>query len=409
MYHTHVLISHFLFSDNPNYTETRSDAVFANNEISLGDIDIYGFDYDYTLALYKPALHSLIYKLGGHALVENLKYPKEILSLDYKEDFAVRGCHYDVRKGLLMKLDSFHNIQLGTVYKGTRQLSDTAVKSLYNGTHVALDDMNSFYGTGPLMYQLVDLFAPPEMILLTNITDFFLDNNIPYDPEYVFHDVRSSVQGVHNSGALHSAIMQDLDTYVDKGNEIKALLESLVQNSKKLFLITNSGFPFVPFRMLDPTTQNESYDRVYRLVQGKVYQQDPSLKSGWRTGAIIPELEKETLIMNSADYHTAVNWLGQLENLIEISQMDKSPETSSIRKQWLDERHELRNYTKSLFNPLFGSIFRTYHNPTYFTRRLARFADLYMSSVVNLMQYSPDHTFYPRRMALPHEPHNMDN
>jgi hypothetical protein len=63
-----------------------------------------------------------------------------------------------------------------------------------------------------------------------------------------------------------------------------------------------------------------------------------------------------------------------------------------------------RTFTKSHFNPRFGSMFRTHHNPTYFSRRLGRFADLYMSSPEALLEYSVHHTFYPRRMALPHEP-----
>lgn len=55
-------------------------------------------------------------------------------------------------------------------------------------------------------------------------------------------------------------------------------------------------------------------------------------------------------------------------------------------------------------NPHFGSVFRTYHNPSYFTRRLVRFADIYSSSIENLLNYPGDVTFYPRRLALPHEP-----
>ena len=63
-----------------------------------------------------------------------------------------------------------------------------------------------------------------------------------------------------------------------------------------------------------------------------------------------------------------------------------------------------RKQLKGMCNKRFGSMFRTHHNPTYFSRRLARFADIYMSRPTNLLQFSVDHTFYPRRMALPHEP-----
>jgi len=58
---------------------------------------------------------------------------------------------------------------------------------------------------------------------------------------------------------------------------------------------------------------------------------------------------------------------------------------------------------KHVFNGQFGSLFRTYHNPTYFSRRLFRFADVYTSKVTNLLRFSTSHTFYARRGALPHE------
>lgn len=47
--------------------------VFANNELHLADIDVYGFDYDYTLAVYKESLHELIYELARDRLVNVLK------------------------------------------------------------------------------------------------------------------------------------------------------------------------------------------------------------------------------------------------------------------------------------------------------------------------------------------------
>lgn len=62
-----------------------------------------------------------------------------------------------------------------------------------------------------------------------------------------------------------------------------------------------------------------------------------------------------------------------------------------------------RSLTKNLFNPQFGSIFRTFHNPTYFSRRLVRFSDIYMASISCLLNYDVNFTFYPRRTPLQHE------
>lgn len=62
-----------------------------------------------------------------------------------------------------------------------------------------------------------------------------------------------------------------------------------------------------------------------------------------------------------------------------------------------------RVMTKNLFNPQFGSIFRTCHNPTYFSRRLCRFSDVYMTSLSCLLNYDLSYTFYPRRTPLQHE------
>uniref|UniRef100_UPI00398E650C prickle planar cell polarity protein 3-like n=1 Tax=Pristiophorus japonicus TaxID=55135 RepID=UPI00398E650C len=65
--------------------------------------------------------------------------------------------------------------------------------------------------------------------------------------------------------------------------------------------------------------------------------------------------------------------------------------------------HIGKAFTKNLFNPHFGSIFRTSHNPTYFSRRLCRFSDIYMSSISCLLNYDLDYIFYPRRTPLQHE------
>ncbi|KAI7694711.1 hypothetical protein SSS_09679 [Sarcoptes scabiei] len=82
--------------------------VFTNNEIDMSEIDIFGFDYDYTLACYKETLDYLIYELGRDVLITKYQYPKDIENLEYIPDFAIRGLHYDVENGFLMKIDTFH-------------------------------------------------------------------------------------------------------------------------------------------------------------------------------------------------------------------------------------------------------------------------------------------------------------
>lgn len=62
-----------------------------------------------------------------------------------------------------------------------------------------------------------------------------------------------------------------------------------------------------------------------------------------------------------------------------------------------------REMNRNFFNAQFGSLFRTDENPTYFLRRLSRFADIYMASLSCLLNYELDYTFYPRRTPLQHE------
>lgn len=49
--------------------------------------------------------------------------------------------------------------------------------------------------------------------------------------------------------------------------------------------------------------------------------QDLTLKHGWRTGAIIPELRKEIKIMNTEQYIHVVAWSQALTGLIEQMQV----------------------------------------------------------------------------------------
>lgn len=116
-----------------------------------------------------------------------------------------------MEKGLLLKLDSFLQIQLGTVYRGCRQLSNAEVLDIYKNRSMsrgyvegsgALQDYQGSH-KGPLqrvatkkMIQLADLFSVPEMTLLCNVADYFEKHQIDYHPEMLFRDVKVSCNSI---------------------------------------------------------------------------------------------------------------------------------------------------------------------------------------------------------------------
>ena len=54
------------------HRETDESAVFTNSELSLKHVDVYGFDFDYTLVHYTTEVNKLIYELARDRLVEKL-------------------------------------------------------------------------------------------------------------------------------------------------------------------------------------------------------------------------------------------------------------------------------------------------------------------------------------------------
>ncbi|XP_047644114.1 5'-nucleotidase domain-containing protein 3 isoform X2 [Phacochoerus africanus] len=398
------------------------DAIFSNNEMSLSDIEIYGFDYDYTLVFYSKHLHTLIFNAARDLLINEHRYPVEIRKYEYDPDFAIRGLHYDVQRAVLMKIDAFHYIQLGTVYRGLSVVPDEEVIEMYEGSHVPLEQMSDFYG-------------------------------------------KDSIRDVHIKGIMYRAIEADIEKYICYAEQTRAVLAKLADHGKKMFLITNSPSSFVdkgmryivgkdwrdlfdvvivqaekpnffndkrrPFRKV-----NEKgvllWDKIHKLQKGQIYKQgnlyeflkltgwrgskvlyfgdhiysdlaDLTLKHGWRTGAIIPELRSELKIMNTEQYIQTMTWLQTLTGLLEQMQVHRDAVSQMVLQEWKKERKEMREMTKGFFNAQFGSLFRTDQNPTYFLRRLSRFADIYMASLSCLLNYDVSHTFYPRRTPLQHE------
>lgn len=80
----------------------------------------------------------------------------------------MRGLHYDIEKGLLLKLDSFLQIQFGSVYRGLTPLSTEEVLSLYKNRIIPIA-----YVEGHSKSERVILFNAFEKYF-NDETNFFL-------------------------------------------------------------------------------------------------------------------------------------------------------------------------------------------------------------------------------------------
>ncbi|RUS25231.1 HAD-superfamily hydrolase, partial [Jimgerdemannia flammicorona] len=104
--------------------------------------------------------------------------------------------------------------------------------------------------------------------------------------------------------------------------------------------------------------------------------EEPNIQQGWRTGAIIRELQTEIQIRNTPSYRQTLSWLLHLENLIRQAQTanmeQRTPELQHLLDSWRNERRNIRRELKIVFNRQFGSVFRTHHNPTWFANKIKR-------------------------------------
>jgi len=113
----------------------------------------------------------------------------------------------------------------------------------------------------------------------------------------------------------------------------------------------------------------------------------PISKPGARCMPIL-SLQREIETLNTPSFKFDMNWQNFMTSLLETYQDIDDPEVQPIIRQWQEERNCTRARNKSIFNPQFGSMFRSHLNPTFFSRRVFRFADIYTSNITNLLRYS---------------------
>ncbi|KAL3623848.1 hypothetical protein CASFOL_032664 [Castilleja foliolosa] len=436
--------------------KTDPKGIYVNKNLRLDNIQVYGFDYDYTLAHYSANLQSLIYDLAIEYLVNELRYPDCCSEFKYDSSFPIRGLYYDKSKGCLIKLDFFGSIEPEGCYFGRRKLSRSEIDDLYGTRHIGRDQARGLVG-------LMDFFCFSEACLIADIIQHFVDAKLEFDASYVYQDVNRAIQHVHRSGLAHRGILSDPKKYLVKNGQLLRFLRMLKENGKKLFLLTNSPYYFVdggmdfmleeslghqdswrelfdvvianankpefytsehPFRCYDVEKDTLAYSKVDAFRPNKIYYhgclktflqitkwkgpeviyfgdhlfsdlRGPS-KSGWRTAAIIHELENEIQIQNEdsyrfeqAKFHVIQELLGKLHSTVANS--NASEEYKSLLEELHNERQKARVNMKNMFNKSFGATFLTdTGQESAFAYHIHHYADVYTSKPENFLFYSPE-------------------
>ncbi|KAK7120339.1 hypothetical protein R3I94_020364 [Phoxinus phoxinus] len=474
--------------------------VFVNRSLTLENIKCYGFDMDYTLAVYKsPEYESLGFELLRDRLV-SIGYPHELLGYSYDPTFPTRGLVFDTTYGNLLKIDSNGNILVCT--HGFEYLRGEQVDEYYPNKFIQRDDTNRFYVLNTLfnlsetyLYAcLFDFFA--KTTRYKNCQKGFKHGDLFMSHRSMFQDVRDAMDHLHDTGTLKERTLKNLDKYVIKDPRLPVLL-SRIKEVAKVFLATNSDFNYTEAIMkylLDSPAGSKSPKKPWRsyfdlvvvdtrkpmffaggtvlrqvdtvtgklrigtytgdLQHGTVYSGGSSdivcdlldvkgkdilyvgdhifgdiLKSkkrqGWKTFLVVPELVKELHVWT--DKTSMFEELRHLDiflaELYHKSDELSSPESysSAIQNGSTAERHldsgsqespdisaiqrriKMVTYGMDLCYGKMGSLLRCGSTKTLFASQLLRYADIYSTTCLNLLNYPFSYLFRAPHVLLPHE------
>nr|XP_011462310.1 PREDICTED: 5'-nucleotidase domain-containing protein DDB_G0275467 isoform X1 [Fragaria vesca subsp. vesca] len=428
------------------------EGIYVNKNLRLDSIQVYGFDYDYTLAHYSSELQNLIYDLAKEHMVNEYHYPEVCMEFKYDPSFPIRGLSYDKSRGCLLKLDFFGSIEPDGCYYGRRKLRRKEIDEMYGTRRIGRDQAASLVG-------LMDFFCFSEACLIADIVQYFVDAKLEFDACYIYQDVNRAIQHVHRTGLVHRGILSDPHRYLVKNGQLLHFLKMLREKGKKLFLLTNSPYYFVdggmrflledslglndswrelfdvviakankpdfytsehPFRCYDAEKDTLAFMKVDAFLPNNVYYhgclksflqitkwkgpeviyfgdhlfsdlRGPS-KAGWRTAAIIHELEDEILVQNQdayrveqAKFHIFQELLGRLHSTVSTSQKS---EANVLLEELNECRRKASHKMKAMFNTSFGATFLTDKGQeSAFAYHIHQYADVYTSKPENFLLY----------------------
>eukprot|EP00761_Pharyngomonas_kirbyi_P013571 gb/GECH01013600.1/.p1 GENE.gb/GECH01013600.1/~~gb/GECH01013600.1/.p1 ORF type:complete len:514 (+),score=137.57 gb/GECH01013600.1/:1-1542(+) len=241
-------LSHFAPTDPSSlpakYRRSVEERVFVNRNVHLTKIEYFGFDMDYTLAVYKePEFETLVYGLAVDKLLKK-GYPESIRKLQYDPDFPQRGLFLDIKRGNLLKVDMFGSILM--CVHGHHALDKKTMQHEYPDMIVHPEDIGGRY------HLFNTLFGLAEICLYADLVNLFeheyhasqenIEGEFDLSFENLFTDLRGAIDEAHADSSLKMSVINNFEKYLHKDPRMPHLLKTIRQRGRKVFLMTNSEF-----------------------------------------------------------------------------------------------------------------------------------------------------------------------
>ncbi|WP_373049248.1 HAD-IG family 5'-nucleotidase [Vulgatibacter sp.] len=222
--------------ERPNESQVPTTRrIYVNRNLRMDQIDLIGFDMDYTLAIYHMRrIEQLSFDMTLALLVRQFGYPQVVESIRYDHQFVMRGLVVDKEQGNLLKMDRFNHV--GRVYHGRQLLDREAWRRLYRDEKIRL--------SSPRYAWIDTLFALPEASMYAEVIELLEGRGERVDYGKLYDDIREAIDTVHRDGSLKTEITKDLPAYVFRDPELGPALHKLRSGGKKLFVLTNSLFDY---------------------------------------------------------------------------------------------------------------------------------------------------------------------
>ena len=219
------------------------------------DVDVIGFDIDFTLLLYnKKHMTHLIYESLCEFLIKHKNYPEKIRyseNKDFVDAFSCKNIVIDYKRGNALKLRKDKSII--KAYHGKKELTKEEIYSQYENGTFSVFNISIFYNSDFCIN--IDSFQPQNVALFLICVDLFDKGelNIIKDYEDIIKNIGdgmnfnykiNSFEDFSTFGYYFPEIYKHPELYLYTKYNCESLLDKLRKKGKKLFFATNSNYSY---------------------------------------------------------------------------------------------------------------------------------------------------------------------